>query len=57
MEVKTPRISLYTEYPASYEVPDMETRMAMANSYAEILYEVAEAVSGLVVRTVAYAPG
>ena len=41
----------------SYEVPNTETRMAIANSYAEILYEVAEAVSGLAVHTAVYAPG
>ena len=56
-EVKTPCKSLYAKYPASYEVPNTETRMARANSYAEILYEVAKAVSGPAVHTAAYAPG
>ena len=35
-------------------MPNKETRKILANSYAEILYEVAEAVS---VYTAAYAPG
>ena len=39
--------------------PNTKARMISANSYAEILYEVAEAVSGLIVHssTVVYAPG
>ena len=36
---------------------EYDTHTASANSYAEILYEVAEAVSGFVVHTAAYAPG